>query len=59
MIELELHSTHPDAVDATRNTIKQLGDELIEKDGKFFVSKDYTAWACVRQGYVKRRVTSG
>lgn len=56
MIELELHSNHPEVVEATRSTIKLLGDDLIEKDGKFFVSKDFTAWAAVRQGYVKRRI---
>lgn len=57
LIQVTLHSTDPSAVFATRNTIKMLGGDLVEKDGLYFVTGDaraseYIEWAALRQGYV-------
>lgn len=56
--ETELHSTHPDAVQATRNTIEMLGGKLIEREGRWFLQGDsrpahFIQWAAVKQGYVR------
>lgn len=56
--ETELHSTHPDAVQATTNTIKALGGKLVERDGKYFLQgasrpAHFIQWAAVQQGYVR------
>lgn len=60
MIEVELHSTEPSAVEATRATMRALpGGDLIERDGRFFVPAGFPAWAAERQGYVKRIVGEG
>ena len=58
-IEVELHSTEPSAVEATRATVTQapINAELLEKGGRFFLRGSYFALdACVVQGYVKRRI---
>ena len=54
LIEVELHSTEPSAVEATRNTIAMLGGSLTERDGRYFVPAGFIAFACERQGYVRR-----
>jgi hypothetical protein len=57
LVEVELHSTDPVAVAATRATLQALpggGAGLIERGGRFFVQNGFPAFACERQGYVKR-----
>lgn len=57
LIEVELHSTDPEAVRATRQTIEALpGGSLVEREGRFFVPTGFVEWACVHQGYVKHVV---
>jgi hypothetical protein len=56
--ETELHSTHPEAVKATRGVIEMLGGKLIERDGRWFLQGDsrpahFIQWAAVKQGYVR------
>jgi len=59
-IEVELWSTDPSAVKATRETLLQLpGGKLIEREGRYFVPAGFPAWACERQGYVKRVLKEG
>lgn len=53
-VEVELHSNTSEGVEATRATIRMLGGQLQEVGGRFYVAKGYIAWACARQGYVKR-----
>lgn len=58
MYETELHSTDPDAVRVTRETIEMLGGKLIERDGRWFLEggsrpAHFIQWAAVRQGYVR------
>ena len=60
-IEVELHSTEPTAVEATRLVFRMLNAELEEKDGKFYVLTDhpeFIRFAAVQQGYVKAVVDS-
>lgn len=53
--EVELHSTDPSAVQATRQTIEALpGGSLTERDGHFYIPRGFVLWAAERQGYVKR-----
>lgn len=58
--EVELWSTDPRAVEATRNTLRILkpGDNnLIERDGRFFITSthaNFVKFAVAHQGYVKR-----
>jgi hypothetical protein len=56
LVEVELHSKDPVAVAATRATLETLpgGGCLIERGGRFFVQNGFPAFACERQGYVKR-----
>jgi len=61
--EVELQNTAPTCVDAARNTIRMIGGELIERDGRYFlVGKEkptkFVVWAAVHQGYVKREITT-
>lgn len=58
-IEVELHSTDPDSVEAMRGLLKQapLNSTLEEADGKFFVvtaNPGFLLFALANQGYVKR-----
>lgn len=57
LVEVELHSTEPSAVEATRSTIRMLhpagSHDLIEKDGRYYIHDGFCAFACERQGYVK------
>ena len=62
VVEVELHSTEPVAVSAVRRTLAGLpggGGVLLERDGRYFVSEGFCAWACERQGYVKRVIKEG
>jgi hypothetical protein len=55
--EVELHSTDPSAVEATRATLKQapICAELRKAgDAWFVVGSDFARFACKQQGYVKR-----
>lgn len=55
--EVELHSTNPSAVEATRQTLLQLGGFLYEQDGRYFIDSlkpDFLKFAVVQQGYVRR-----
>lgn len=55
-MEVILHSTAPEAVAATRQTIEGLPcaeGALREEEGRFYVPRGFTAWACERQGYVR------
>ena len=53
-IVVELHSTHPSAVEATQNTLKMIGGDLVERDSKYYLrGSGYVKWAAVHQGYVK------
>jgi len=55
LAEVELHSTEPGAIDATRATLESLPDGfLLERDGRYFVPAGFVEWAAVNQGYVKR-----
>lgn len=57
LIEVELHSNEPSAVEAVRSTLKMLpmgGAVLHERDGKFYVPDGFAAFACENQGYVRR-----
>ena len=63
-VEVELWSTAPEAVEATRNTFKMLpggaaGDTFLEEDGHFFVKAGFPEFAAVKQGYVKRVTPTG
>jgi hypothetical protein len=45
--------------EATRATVRMLpgGGDIVEKDGRFYLSgPPFVAWACERQGYIKRVV---
>lgn len=59
-VEVELHSTEPSAVEATRQTFRALAGgshDLVEEDGKFYVVTDnpgFVRFAAERQGYVRR-----
>lgn len=56
VVEVELHSTDPPAVDAVGRTLGQLplgGGRLMEHGGRFYVEDGFVAYACERQGYVK------
>lgn len=60
-VEVELWSTEPSAVDGVRWTIERLpgGSTLVGRDGRFYLSGGdlkFVAWACEKQGYVKRIV---
>lgn len=62
LVEVELRSTDPSAVAAVRATIAMLpgGGRLVESDGRFFLlGGDFLAFACERQGYVKRVIRGG
>lgn len=57
MVEVELHSTDPSAVEAVRGTLDQLHGGpwyLVEQDGKWYIPDGFCAFACEQQGYVKR-----
>jgi hypothetical protein len=55
MVEVELLSIEPSAVEAVRVTLAQLpGGRLLEHEGRYYVPAGFVAWACERQGYVKR-----
>ena len=59
--EVELHSKDPRAIEATVQTIKELGGVLHYANGKHYLRGasrplDFIAWAAERQGYVKRVV---
>lgn len=61
LVEVELWSADPAAVEAVRATLKQLpggAADLVERDGKFFVADGFPAYACQNQGYVKRVIRS-
>ena len=55
MVQVELHNTAPECVEATRATVRMLrpGADLVEREGRYYVQDGYVAWACVRQGYVR------
>lgn len=58
-VEVELHSTNPDAVAATKNTFDMLpgGTKLIEREGRFYLvggNLAFTKFAAVAQGYVRQ-----
>lgn len=60
-IEVELHSTEPSAVEATRSTLAMapLDSKLIERNGKFYVQTSnpgFIRFALEQQGYVRRIV---
>jgi len=55
--EVELHSTEPSAVEATRATLRQapINAELRKAGSVWFVvGSDFARFACEHQGYVKR-----
>ena len=57
--QVELHSTDQSAVEATRSTISMLsvGAQLVLRGDRYYISGGdarYVAWACERQGYVRR-----
>lgn len=57
LVEVELHSEDPDAVTATANTIAMLpnsGDGLVNIEGRWYVPSGFVAFACERQGYVRK-----
>lgn len=55
-VEVELHSTEPSAVEATRETLESLpgGVRFLEEDGRYYVTAGFGAFAAERQGYVRR-----
>lgn len=58
-VKVELWGDHPEAIQATRDTIAQLptgrADQLEEIGGEWYLdAPDFIVWACERQGYVKR-----
>ena len=60
LIEVELWSAEPPAVEAVRRTVEGLaGGALHLIDGHYFVPSGFVAWACEKQGYVKRLIGPG
>lgn len=60
--EVELHSTHPQAIQATAATISMLpgGGELVQDGQRFFNEAQdigFLEYAVEHQGYVKRVVS--